>query len=199
MLTSKNKDGTRRLNFTRDEYENIILEYVDDKQTEVIVRFLGGVGLRVGVLNGITYADIKRTENDEFLLDLDNAKDTTGEYDGGKGRTVFVPDEVERVAYEYMHEKGLHRDDPLINISKRAIQYRLEKLRESLVKETDDERWGYLSAHDFRASLTNYLLHHSEVKPSVVKHQMGWESWETMKEYEEQPDENILVDEFKNI
>lgn len=198
MITQKNKDGSRRIIYTRDEYSDLIIKKIEDDLTELIIRLMGEVGLRVGVLNGIKYADVHRTDND-FLLSVNNAKDTSGEYEGGKQRTVFLADNVERCMYEYMHENNLNPEAELIDLSKRAIQYRVEKLREKIVNETDDERWTYLSAHDFRASFTNYLLHETDAKPSVVKHQMGWDSWETMQHYEAQPNESVLIEEFEGL
>lgn len=200
MRTEKNKDGTRKVWITREEFESL-LETVESTEKEIAIALMGKIGLRVGEVLDVSYNDIRRTsDGDGFVLEVDGAKDTTGEYNGGKQRDVYLDDSVERKIFEYIHNEDIDEDEPLIGVStKRSLQIWLDNIAEDMVEITGEDNWDYLSCHDLRRSLVTHLIHNEGVQISIVQNQMGWGDISTVKNYLDKPTESVIKREFSDV
>lgn len=200
MRTEKNKDGTRKVWITREEFE-MLLNEAESGEKRIVLLLMGKVGLRVGEVLRVCYADVSRTsDGEDFLLSIDGTKDTSGEYNGGKQREVYLTDDVEREMFEYMHTEEIDEDECIISVStERSVQSWIEDLRSELVHSTNDERWDYLSCHDLRRSLVTHLIHNEGVQLSIVKNQFGWDDIATVKQYLDAPTEDVIQREFSEV
>lgn len=196
MRKEINKDGdTYKCWLSQEEIEQIA-NYTDDLKNEFIIRMLGNVGLRVGEVNNIRYKDIYMAGDDEYMMEITGAKDTTGEYKNGKSRTVYIPSEIDKLGLKLMYEHDKNEDDELIDISTRAIQYRIDNIMSDYADKYGDE-YKYVSAHDFRRSYVTHQIHTRNIDLTIIKHQMGWKSIETARHYLDKPTEQNIIDSFK--
>lgn len=200
MRTEKNKDGTRKVWMTRDEFQNL-LNTAKSTEIKISLMLMGNVGLRVSEVLNVSYRDIRRTsDGEDFILEVDGSKDSTGEYNGGKQRDVYLPDNVERVIFEYMHKQDLETNESIISVNtERSIQYWIQVIADQMADKTDNPKWEYLSCHDLRRSLVTHLIHNAGVQLSIVQNQMGWSDISTVKNYLDDPTEDIIQREFSNL
>lgn len=196
MRTEKNKDGTRKVWITREEFERLLSE-AESGEKRIALMLMGLVGLRVGEVLSVSYDDVRRSsDGEDFLIEIDGAKDTTGDYNGGKQRDVYLPERVEREMFEYVHEQDIDDDECIVSVrSERAIQGWIETLRE----QVDNSMFNYLSCHDLRRSLVTHMIHNEGIQLSIVKNQFGWDDIATVKQYLDEPSEEVIQREFDDV
>lgn len=200
MRTEKNKDGTRKVWITREEFD-VLLNEAESGEERIALLLMGKVGLRVSEVLSVCYADVRRSsDGEDFLIEVDGAKDVSGEYDGGKQRDVYLPDEVEREMFEFVHEKDIDEDECIVSVTtERAVQGWIESLREQAYDTTANGMWNYLSCHDLRRSLVTHLIHNEGVQLSIVQEQFGWDDIATVKQYLDDPTEEVIQREFDDV
>lgn len=149
----------------------------------------------------VSYEDVRRTsDGEDWLLEIGQAKDTTGEYNGGKQRDVWLPRNVAIDMLEHIHDEDKDKSEPIITVSsKRTVQKWIEEVRNELAEETGNEQWQYVSSHDFRRSLASHMLHEESVQLLVVKEHFGWQSIDTVRSYLDSPSESVMQREFRDV
>lgn len=203
MRTEKNKDGTRKVWMTTDEIDTFIYgnepldEPLDGKKK--IVAELLKTGIRAGMIGDVCYSDIRRTsDGNDFILELEGTKDTTGDYDGGQARDIMIPDNVERTLFRYIHSNDIEEDEPVVDLSTRRVQQIISARGLEISRETGVDSWAFISPHDFRRSTTTHLIHNEGVQLSVVAEQMGWDDLTTARNYLDRPTEEVLQRELSD-
>lgn len=198
MRIEKNRDGTAKVFYNQqDEWQNLI-RTVNEQEKLALYRLMGKVGLRLEEALRVCYDDFKRQQDGSYYLYVDCAKDTTGEFDDGKSRTVKVPDYVERTCFEYKVQCGLENDEKLFDITKRTVQNWVYDTGDILSDEYGNSNWKKLSPHDMRRSLANHYIHNTSVSPSVVMQIFGWEDWATLKNYTTRPSQEIINENLES-
>lgn len=126
MRTERNKDGSWNVWLSRDEYELLPRE-ASSFQREIAIRLMGDCGLRVQEVLDVQPRHISRmSDGQHFELEVVGGKDTTGEYQDGKHRETWLPRDTEAIINRYVQQASLDDTDPLIDVSKRSIQYWVE-------------------------------------------------------------------------
>ena len=204
MRIEQNKDDTARVWMTLpddlEKIESIIKQDDDINPRRVAVDVMGKVGVRVGRLVTIGYGNVKRTsDGQDYLLRIRGAKDTTGAYNDGKSRDVYVPPETERLIFERKVRNGLDDNEAVIDVTPRTVQNWISDIGEKMAERHNDDDWTYLSCHDFRRSYANHLIHDTDIQASVIMNQLGWEDWSTLKNYTDNPSEKVIQNEFAEL
>jgi integrase len=193
MRTERNKDDSWNVWLSRDEYE-ILPREASTFQREVAIRLMGDCGLRVQEVLDVQPNHISRmSDGQHFELEVVSGKDTTGEYQGGKHRETWLPREVEAIINRYVQQADLDPDDPLIDASKRTVQYWVEDAAASAAAETGDEDYRRVSTHDLRRCWANHLLVEENVSPRIVMALGGWSSYNAIEPYLAAPTEDNII------
>ena len=193
MRAERNKDGTWNMWMRRDEYHEIFRS-ASTFQQEIAIRLMGDCGLRVAEVLDVTPSDISRfPDGRHYKLEISSGKDTTGEYDGGKHRETWLPVEFEAVINRYVQERGLADNEPLIDHSKRTVQYWVEEAAGDAAEATGDDDYRRLSTHDLRRCWANHLLVEENVSPRIVMALGGWSSYDAIEPYLAAPTEENII------
>jgi integrase len=193
MRTERNKDDSWNVWLSRDEYE-VLPREASTFQREVAIRLMGDCGLRVQEVLDVQPNHISRmSDGQHFELEVVSGKDTTGEYQGGKHRETWLPRDVEAIINRYVQQADLDPDDPLIDASKRTVQYWVEDAAASAAAETGDEDYQRVSTHDLRRCWANHLLVEENVSPRIVMALGGWNSYDAIEPYLAAPTEDNII------
>jgi integrase len=193
MRTERNKDDSWNVWLSRDEYE-VLPREASTFQREVAIRLMGDCGLRVQEVLDVQPNHISRmSDGQHFELEVVSGKDTTGEYQGGKHRETWLPRDVEAIINRYVQQADLDPDDPLIDASKRTVQYWVEDAAASAAAETGDEDYRRVSTHDLRRCWANHLLVEENVSPRIVMTLGGWSSYNAIEPYLAAPTEDNII------
>ncbi|WP_227378999.1 site-specific integrase [Haladaptatus halobius] len=199
MRTERNKDGTHTVWFSREEYR-AIPRAADSFEHEIAIRLMGDCDLRVTEILGVTPSDISRMDDGRhYELEITNGKDTTGNYDGGKQRETWLPVEVEATINRYVREAGLEDDNPLIQRSKRTVQYWVENAADRAVEETGNDDYRRVSTHDLRRCWANHLLVEENVSPRIMMALGGWLSYDAIEPYLAAPIEANIIESMSAV
>lgn len=204
MRIEQNKDDTAKVWMTYPEdlrkIESVINQQDDINPKRVVVELMANVGLRVDRVVWVSHADVKRTsDGQDYLLKVRGAKDTTGDYNDGKSRDVYIPDSVERLIFERQVRNELEENEAVIDVTPRTVQNWVSEIGEKMAERHNDDDWTYLSCHDFRRSYANHLIHDTDIQASVIMNQLGWEDWSTLKNYTDNPSEKVIQNEFAEL
>lgn len=122
-------------------------------------------------------------EQEAYKLSL-YGKDTTGELEDGKWRETPISRDTKRLIYTLASMDG-RKDSVLVDVDRRTVQRWVAEAGEKLAKETGNEDWNKLTAHDCRiswATTTYYQLSGSkDVAQSVIMRWGGWSDAETFE------------------
>jgi len=213
MRINENKDGSAQVWLTQDEYARL-LSHVESSMrrvTTIPIRLGAECGLRHAESASVTPGDITEStidfgEND--LLTAENAdvdtrttvywlevhgKDTTG---GQKRRDVLLPEDIHHELELLMYKKELAHDDPYLDVSKRTVGRWIDDAGDRMAAETGNDDWTYLSSHDLRRYFATTMLQVKGMNPEVVKAVGGWNSYEAMKAYLQDPVEEVITAEY---
>jgi integrase len=193
MRTERNKDGSWNVWLSREEYQ-VLPRVADTFEREVAIRLMGDVGLRVQEVLDVRPRHIARmSDGRHFELEVVAGKDTTGEYAEGKQREAWLPVEVEGVINRYIQQENIADDEPLVDRSKRTVQYWVEDAAEKAATETDDQDYTRVSTHDLRRCWANHLLVEENVSPRIVMALGGWSSYDAIEPYLAAPTEENII------
>jgi integrase len=193
MRTERNRDGSWNVWMSREEYRELP-RAADTFEHEIAVRLMGDCGLRVAEVLDVRLEHIDRmSDGRHYELEVVGGKDTTGEYDGGKHRETWLPVEFEAVINRYVQERGLADSEPLIDRSKRTVQYWVEEAAVDAVETTGDDDYRRLSTHDLRRCWANHLLVEENVSPRIVMALGGWSSYDAIEPYLAAPTEENII------
>ncbi|MFC7077877.1 site-specific integrase [Haloarcula halophila] len=197
MRTKRNKDGSFNVWLTREEYRELP-RHAATTQREIAIRLMGDCGLRVREVLDIEPRHIARmTDGRHYELEVVAGKDTTGEYEGGKHRETWLPVDLEATIHRYVTEHDLADDEPLVDKSKRTLQYWVEDAADAAADEMVDDDYRRVSTHDLRRCWANYLLVEENVSPRIVMALGGWSSYDAIEPYLAAPTEQNIIESME--
>ncbi|WP_284007814.1 site-specific integrase [Haloarcula pelagica] len=199
MRTERNKDGSFNVWLTRDEYRELP-RHATTTQREIAIRLMGDCGLRVREVLDVQPRHIDRmTDGRHYELEVIGGKDTTGEYDGGKHRETWLPVDLEATIHRYVTEHDLADDEPLVDKSKRTLQYWVEDAADAAADELGDDDYRRVSTHDLRRCWANHLLVEENVSPRIVMALGGWSSYDAIEPYLAAPTEQNIIESMSEV
>lgn len=199
MRTERNRDGTFNVWMNRSEFEQLARE-AKSQRREIALRLMGDCGLRVGEVPDVCPEHIERTKDgSHHMLEVVSAKDTSGEYSGGKYREAWLPVALERSIHRYRRDEGIDAGEPLFDVSIRTLQNWVDDAAARAAEETGDDNFRRVSSHDLRRCWGHHLLVREAVNPRVVMGIGGWSSYEAIEPYLQSPTEEVVVDEMTDV
>jgi integrase len=144
---------------------------------------------------------VKRTDDGEHCwLRVPEGKDTTGEYEGGKYRETWLPQDFETTLARYQQQTGLDDAHPFINVKKRQVQNWVSDTAAEAAEETgDDDYYRKVSTHDLRRCWANHLLVDENVSPRIVMALGGWSSYDAIEPYLSAPTEENIIESMSQV
>ena len=180
---------------TDDELEEL-RRAATSHRDDLIIQLGGYVGLRAFEIPQIEPQHVKRTEDgDHYRLVVPRGKDTGG--NGGKRREAYLPKNVEADIHRYVAAESIGPDEPVIDISERAIRAVVKRTAERAVEETGDDDFRYVSSHDLRRRFAQRLLVDRSMNPRVVMAVGGWNSFQAIEPYLNAPTPDIVNEAFE--
>lgn len=199
MRTERNRDSSYNVWMSRDEYERLP-RATDDYAQEIALRLMGDCGLRVAEVLDVCPGHISRmSDGRHYALEVVGGKDTSGSYSGGKHRETWLPVDLERDINRYTQHQEIARDDPLLNRSKRTLQYWVEHAADRVAAETGDEDYRRVTSHDLRRCWANHLLVEEGISPRIVMALGGWSSYDAIEPYLAAPTEENIIDSMSAV
>ncbi|WP_435333577.1 site-specific integrase [Haloarchaeobius sp. TZWWS8] len=193
MRTERNRDGTWNVWMSREEYRELPRQATTFER-EIAIRLMGDCGLRVAEVLDVCPEHISRmSDGRHYQLEVVAGKDTSGEYNGGKHREAWLPIEVEALINRYVQNEDVDDDKPLIDRSKRTVQYWVEDAADVAAAVTGDADYERVSSHDLRRCWANHLLVEENVSPRIVMALGGWRSYDAIEPYLTAPSEEKVA------
>jgi len=165
--------------------------HAQSHRDDLIIQFGGYVGLRAFEIPQIHPEHVKRTsEGDHYRVRVPQGKDTTG--GGGKPRDAYLPHSVESDIHRYVNSESVAPDEPIIDLTPRAVRAIVKRTARRAAEETGDSDFEYVSAHDLRRRFAQRLLVDNQMNPRVVMSIGGWDSFQAIEPYLNSPSEDVV-------
>lgn len=163
---------------------------------DIILQLGGYVGLRSFEMPQICPKHVKRTSSGEhYRLRVPSGKDTTGS--GGKPRDAYLPSDVEGDIHRYQNAEEIAPDEPLVDLTERAVRAVVKRTAERAAEDTGDDDYRYVSSHDLRRRFAQRLLVDLSMNPRVVMQVGGWDSFQAIEPYLNAPTPEVVNAEFE--
>lgn len=163
---------------------------------DLVIQLGGYVGLRAFEIPQIRPKHVKRTDDgDHYRLRVPRGKDTNA--NGGKPRNAYLPRDVEGDIHRYRNAEGIDRDEPLVDLTERAIRAIVKRTAERAAEKTGDDDFRHVSSHDLRRRFAQRLLVEERVNPRVVMQVGGWGSLQAIKPYLNSPTPDVVNKAFE--
>jgi integrase len=199
MRTERNRDTSYNVWMSREEYERLP-RAVSGYAQEIALRLMGDSGLRVAEVLDVAPKHISRmSDGRHYVLEVVGGKDTTGSYSGGKHRETWLPVDLERDINRYVQSEEIAHDEPLIDRTKRTLQFWVENAAESAADETGDEDYRRVTSHDLRRCWANHLLVEQGISPRIVMALGGWSSYDAIEPYLAAPTEENIINSMSTV
>jgi len=181
-----------------DEIETIEEHAKELSHRHYCITLLGSrVGLRAEEMTRIRPNDVKDQYGSYFLRVV--GKDTTGRHGVGKERDAYLPESVERELLELQYSTDVDDDEPYYDVTPTRIRQMVQEVAEKTAEETENGDWEKISSHDLRRFFAQDCLVRKSMNPRVVMSVGGWESFEALKPYLNEPVPEQIVDEFEEV
>ena len=180
----------------KNDFDKLVT-YAPTTKHELIIRLCGECGLRsheVPQIKPRNYYESSR-EKGEYLLKIPEGKDTTGK--GGKFRTTYLPKGLWSDLEKYKRENQIKQTKPLFDHTPRHIRRLVKAVATNTEKETGIEDFQYLSSHDLRRFFAHYNLVEKGKNPKVIQKLGGWEDYQAIKPYLDEPSEENIIETMK--
>jgi integrase len=199
MRTERNRDTSYNVWMSRDEYERLP-RATNGYAQEIALRLMGDSGLRVAEVLDVCPEHISRmSDGRHYGLEVVGGKDTSGSYSGGKHRETWLPVDLERDINRYVQNEEIARDEPLIDRTKRTLQFWVENAAERAADETGDDDYRRVTSHDLRRCWANHLLVEQGISPRIVMALGGWSSYDAIEPYLAAPTEENIIDSMSAV
>ncbi len=83
-------------------------------------------------------------------MEVGGSTDTTGKHTDAPYRETWLPVELEWTSNRFVQHEALEHDEPLIDRSKRTLQYWVENAADAAAQQTGDTDYRRVSTHDLR-------------------------------------------------
>ena len=155
------------------------------------------VGLRAEETTLVRPSDVTDQHGSYFLRVV--GKDTTGRHGAGKERDAYLPESVERELLELQYSEGVDDDEPYFPVTPTRIRQMVDEVAQQTAEETGNDNWRKISSHDLRRYFAQDCLVRKSMNPRVVMSVGGWESFEALKPYLNEPVPEQIVEEFEKV
>jgi integrase len=193
----KATDGASKVWLTDPEIEQLqraAASYRDD----IIIQLGAHVGLRAFEMPQIQPRHVKRTATANATtarrLRVPRGKNTSSS--GGKPRDAFLPKDVEMALSRYAKRENVAPREPYIDLTGRGVRAVVKRTAAAAAEETGDPDYRHVSSHDLRRRFAQRLLVDNDVNPRVVMQVGGWDSFQAIEPYLNEPTPEVVDEAF---
>jgi len=179
-----------------EQLQRAAASYRDD----IIIQLGAYVGLRAFEIPQIQPRHVKRTKTNSdtssrtWRLRVPRGKDTTSS--GGKPRDAFLPKDVEMALDRYAKRENVTPRESFIDLTERGVRGVVKRTAAAAADETGDSDFDYVSSHDLRRRFAQRLLVDNDVNPRVVMQVGGWDSFQAIEPYLNEPTPEVVDEAF---
>jgi integrase len=177
-----------------EQLQRAAASYRDD----IIIQLGAYVGLRAFEIPQIQPRHVKRTKTETGSqtrrLRVPRGKDTTSS--GGKPRDAFLPKDVEMALDRYAKRENVAPRESFIDLTERGVRAVVKRTAGAAAEETADPDYHHVSSHDLRRRFAQRLLVDNDVNPRVVMQVGGWDSFQAIEPYLNEPTPDVVEDAF---
>nr|WP_303704293.1 site-specific integrase [Haloquadratum walsbyi] len=165
---------------------------------KIIIDLGAKVGLRSFEIPQVKPSGISRTADGEhYRIHVPKGKDTAG--GDGKPRDAYLPADLEMLLYQYQRDNQIANDEPFIDIQPRSVREVVKRLTETAAEEYDNDDWKAVSSHDLRRHYAQRMLVNERINPRVLMAVGGWNSFDAIEPYLNEPTDTVINDAFSRI
>jgi integrase len=177
MRLKDNPSEGKRVWLSEGELRALFAECEDDPEARIALRLMGEAGLRLKEVLRVRPADVRRMDTDG-----ENWKLRVHEGKGNQYREAYLPRSLADAMRSHATYRGVEADEPLLGMSRRTIQRRVESAAQRRATATGDDGWTEVGCHDLRRSWGTLAVE-SGMNPTVVMELGGWTDWRTFREH----------------
>lgn len=204
VVVSKETDMRLEATANEDEYK---VWLTDDELEELrraaathrddlIIQLGGYVGLRAFEIPQIKPKHIKRAgEGEHYRLRVPAGKDTAG--NGGKPRDAYLPARVEGDLQRYQNAENVAPDAPFVDLTERGVRAVVKRTAARAAERSGRDDYQHVSSHDLRRRFAQRLLVDEQMNPRVVMAVGGWDSFQAIEPYLNEPTPEVVNAAFE--
>lgn len=164
----------------------------------LIIDLGARVGLRSFEIPQVRPSGVSRTDSgDHYRIHVPRGKDTTG--GDGKPREGYLPESVETKLYQYQDRQDIDPNSPYVDLTPRGVRAAVKRVVAAAAEEYDNTDWNEVSSHDLRRHFAQRMLVDEAMNPRVLMSVGGWNSFQAIEPYLNEPTESVINDEFASI
>jgi integrase len=171
------EDDGYRCWLSRREQDRLTTYYTEHPTRRLAIELMLD-GLRSEEVPRVEPQHIRSLDVDEeaYKLQIPTAKATVEDKTGW--RECPIATDTRQRAIMLKNTRGLRRDEPLVDKSKRQIQRWVTKAAGELADEGGEpDDWGYVTAHDLRRTWATYTFYRLFGNPGAIEVIMRWGGW----------------------
>jgi hypothetical protein len=158
-------------------------------EREIAIQLMGRCGLRASEVPYPSDRHLRwHDEADSWLLEVRGKNTSGGEK---KTRDVWVPEQIARDINKYVRERGMDRDEQLVDRSVRTVRRWVDEAAETVAEncgpDEQPERWVEVSSHDLRRSWATYHLVERGADVRTMMAVGGWSDYDAIEPYLNEP------------
>lgn len=194
-LESTEREGDYNVWMTDDELEEL-RRHASHHRDDLIIQLGGYVGLRSFEVPQVAPQHVKRTgDGQRYHLRVPAGKDTTG--GEGKPRDAYLPRDVEGALHRHQSAENLAPDESYIDLKPRGVQGVVKRTARRCADATGDDDYRHVSSHDLRRRFAQRLLVDKQMNPRVVMAVGGWDSFQAIEPYLNEPTPEVVNEAFE--
>lgn len=155
--------------FTYTDKKGVTHKFRKNPQLAIILQLQANVGLRIGDILRLRLSDIVK-DGSRYCFDDYKEQKT------GKKRSFTIPNSVYQFICAYCMEHGISKDQPLFDVTERAIQKQLAIVSDYLGIDR-------VSTHSFRKTFATMIYNDSGYNLELVKELLQHSSSVTTQRY----------------
>ncbi|PSQ06647.1 site-specific integrase [Halobacteriales archaeon QS_4_69_31] len=187
-------NGERKVWLTDSEIEDL-RRSARGQRDDLLIQLGAYVGLRAFEIPQVRPVDVKQTEKGGYRFHIQEGKDTTG--NGGKPRDAYLLADVERDLRQYQRQKNIAPKDPFIELTQSGVRAAIGRIADRTAESTGVDGFEHVSAHDLRRRFAQRLLVDENMNPRVVMAVGGWDSFDAIEPYLNEPTPDVVDDAFR--
>jgi integrase len=158
-----------------DDDVELLLDAAQDTEQEVAFALAARCGLRSHEVLDVAPGHVVETDAGTML--------TVPSGKGDKYRETPIPDALAKQIRTIDDMRDANSDDPIISVTTtQSLRNWIQRARETLAEQDDDERWLQVSFHDLRRTWATSLASR-DVDPLIVCDWGGWSDLDTFLEH----------------
>ncbi len=202
-----------------------LIKKTDRLKDRIIIVLAAWAGLRANEIAKAKVNDIQKCDSSNKLTERDPKEEVEqGEEiqyflrvaekrkkqnedfeDLSKERLAFIPKYFVYDLKMLIEKEKLDKNDPLVpnkfgkHYTADGIRQRIYKVSEKAYESTGNSDFKEVSSYDLRRFFAKHTINELGKNPNVIMTVGGWDSWESIEKYIDEPSKSHIKEELKNL